>query len=158
MFPKWEQTSPRQKGPEMTAVRILKAGLSGAQIQATKDLAIAAGCDAADVSTIDAVGEPEPSGQDEVVLVVLVPPNLEAGALEAELKKVPTGGRRAVCVWPEGGATGAIPDVVGKFCYSIIRWSPDRLRDVLAGDGDNVFEGANGEALPDPNQDHLECE
>ena len=83
---------------------------------------------------------------------------LARGLLEAELKKVPTGGRRAVCVWPEGGATGAIPDVVGKFCYSIIRWSPDRLRDVLAGEGDNVFEGANGEALPDPNQDHLECE
>lgn len=142
----------------MPKVLVLKKGLFDAEIAGLIGLAEAAGCVAQDVEIIESVGEPEPDGHDEIVMILLSPMNCQPGELDEEIAKIPNGGRRAIGIWPEDAAGATIPDTVGKFSYSVIAWDPERLRAIMQSDDVVFFDAADGAPLPAPNQDHLECE
>ena len=141
----------------MTRLKIYKRGLTPAELAELLDLLRAAGYVLEDVELVDGVGDPADDCEDDVFLILLTEPLCQDPAFEANLAKVPNGGRRAVCVWPQGGADRVLPSAVDKFSYSLIAWNPDRLRAVLVDDDEVCFETASGASRPAPDTERLEC-
>ena len=78
--------------------------------------------------------------------------------VEAELKKTPNGGRRSICIWPEGTQAGQeLPAAAANYAYSIIPWKPEKFSAVAADDDVMCFETPAGTPLPKVKMDHNCC-
>lgn len=78
--------------------------------------------------------------------------------IEAEPKKTPNGGRRAICGWPEGApGTTEAPAAASNYAYSIIPWNVDKFRAVAADDDVMCFETPDGTAMPKVQMEHNLC-
>jgi hypothetical protein len=142
----------------MRKIKLLAKGLTKAEIDAATKLAIEGGCAAEEIEVVDEVGEPDPACDEELVLVVMTPAVSADPDLETELKKTPNGGRRAICVWPEGTEAGQQPPAAAaNYAYSIIPWKPEKLSAVAADDDVMCFETPAGTALPKVKMEHNCC-
>jgi hypothetical protein len=142
----------------MRRLKVLKKGLSGQEVKQIKALAIDAGFQPDEVEVVDLVGEPDAACDDEIILVLASPATCADPELESELAAVQRGGRRAICVWPEEGATAPEPPAAAKtYAYSIIRWDADKLRIVAADDDELCFETPDGQPLPTPETERNLC-
>jgi hypothetical protein len=69
-----------------------------------------------------------------------------------------TGGRRAICVWPQGADPSAEPPVAAhKYGYSIIAWDVPKLCSVAGDEDVPRFERPDGERLPDVHMQRNLC-
>jgi hypothetical protein len=142
----------------MRKIKVFARNLSDDEIKAAINLAAQAGCAPEEIDVVNAIGEPEPACDDELVLVVMTAAVCGDPDLEAELKKTPNGGRRAICVWPEGAEQGQQPtQPVANYAYSIIPWNPDKFSAVAADDDVMCFESPEGTALPKVKMEHNCC-
>ncbi len=141
----------------MRRIKILKKGLAPKDVQAMKALAAAAGFPPGEVEVVEAVGEPDKRCDDEIILVLASPATCADPNLENELAAAQRGGRRAICVWPEGSTAAEPPDSVKKYAYSIVRWDVDKLRVVAADDDELCFEMPDGQTLPAPETERNLC-
>jgi hypothetical protein len=142
----------------MQKVKVLTKGLTQQEIEAAMHLAVEAGFDQSVVEAKADIGAPDPECDDEIVLFVMAPALCTDPSLEAELKKTPNGGRRAICVWPEGTTAGEQPPAtVSRYAYSIIPWSADKFRAVAADDDVMCFETPDGLAMPQVKMEHNCC-
>jgi hypothetical protein len=132
----------------MTRVKILRKKLNNDEIEKLKLLAVTAGYVHEEIELLDTISEPDVDCDDEVILVLASRDTCADPDLEKELAKTPNGGRRAVCVWPEGAEPSELPAAVMKYCYSIIPWNAEKLQAVAADDDIMCFESATGEPLP----------
>ena len=107
---------------------------------------------------VDAVGEPDAECEEEIVVILASADSCADPALEEDLAITQRGGRRAICVWPEGAAADAKPpDAMNKYPYSIIRCDPEQFRVVASGEDQHCFEAPNGEPLPKPQTERNLC-
>jgi hypothetical protein len=142
----------------MRKIKVLTSSVQPKEVAAIKKLAVDAGCLPEEITEIEAVGAPDSDLDDEIILVLLNAENCASEGLEAELKKIPNGGRRAICIWPEDADPAATPPSgAGKYSYSIVPWHTEKLRAVAADDDIHCFENAAGNALPKPPMEHNLC-
>lgn len=142
----------------MRKIKLLAKGLTSAEIDAATKLAIEGGCSADEIEVVDGVGEPDPAYDEELVLVVMTPAVCADPDVETELKKTPNGGRRVICVWPEGAEAGQPPPAAAaNYAYSIIPWKSEKFSAVAADDDVMCFETATGTALPKVKMEHNCC-
>jgi hypothetical protein len=133
----------------MRRFKIYSKGLSAEELRRMTALALEAGAVPDEIETIESVGEPDPQCDDEIILVLASPPVCGDPTLESELAAAQRGGRRAICIWPEGeGMPGQPPAAANKYAYSIIRWDAAKLRIVAADDDELCFETPEGQPLP----------
>jgi hypothetical protein len=138
--------------------RILRKGLTEAEALAAADLAAEAGFATEEIEVVTAIGEPAPGCDDEILLVVMTSALCLDPSLEDEFKKLPLGGRRAICIWPSGGeAPSEPPSAAGNYAYSIIPWNVEKLRAVAADDDVMFFETSSGAPLPKVKMEHNLC-
>src|SRR5262249_25744025 len=146
-----QNTTQRFMETIMRRVTILGRNLKDDEIQQIKRLAEDAGVPADEIELVDAVGEPDPDYEDEIVLIVASPETCADPALETDLATTQRGGRRAICIWPEGAAADAQPtDGMNKYAYSIIRFDAEQFRVVVTEEDQLCFEAPNGQPLPKP--------
>jgi hypothetical protein len=142
----------------MRRITILGRNLKDEEIEQIKHLAEEAGMAGDKVEVADAVGEPDPDCEDEIVLILASTETCADRALEADLATTQRGGRRAVCVWPEDAAPDAQPsDAMNKYAYSIIRCDAEKLRVVATEEDQHCFEAPNGQPLPKPKTERNLC-
>jgi hypothetical protein len=142
----------------MRRFKILGKGVSLDQQEHMKKLALQAGASKEEIEVIESVGEPDPKCDDEIILVLASPPVCADPDLEKELAATQQGGRRAICIWPEGqGASAEPPAAAKKYAYSIIRWDAHKLRVVAADDDELCFETPDGQTLPAPKTERNLC-
>jgi hypothetical protein len=133
----------------MRRIKILGKTLNDTETAALVDLAVEAGCSAAEIEVVATVGEPVPDCDDEIVLILMSPATCTDTGLEEEMAKTPNGGRRAICIWPlEGDLPTEPPPAVKKYGYSIIPWDAAKLSAVAADDDVLCFETSTGQPLP----------
>jgi hypothetical protein len=133
----------------MRRIKVLGKQLSPSVIEAVWKLLGEAGCSLDEIEVVETLGEPTPECDDEIVLLLMSAAVCADPDLDAELAKTPNGGRRAICIWPgDGSASADEPDAVGKYAYSIISWSAEKLRAALADDDDLIFETSSGAPRP----------
>jgi hypothetical protein len=142
----------------MRRVKILKKGLSPAEVKGMEALAIAAGFKTDEIEVVASVSEPDVACDDEIILVLASPAICADPELESALAAAQRGGRRAICVWPEEGAATLEPPAAAKnYAYSIIRWDAKKLRVVAADDDELCFETPDGQTLPAPKTERNLC-
>jgi hypothetical protein len=142
----------------MRRITILGRSLKDAEIEQLRRLAEDAGMAADEIKVADAVGEPDPSCEDEIVLILASPETCVDPALEQDLATTQRGGRRAICVWPPDAAPNAQPaDSMNKYAYSIIRFDIERFRLVATEEDQHCFETPNGQPLPEPKTERNLC-
>ncbi|MCR6644922.1 MAG: hypothetical protein NVV62_10630 [Terricaulis sp.] len=142
----------------MRRVNILGRNLDPSELQKLKALLEQAGCVPNEVFVTDTAGPPDLHCDDEVFVVLLTEPVLAAIETQQEVAAVPNGGRRAICVWPEGAAPTPLPEAITNFSYSIVWWNADRLSSALANDDVICLDQPDGQPMPKPDPDHLECD
>ena len=142
----------------MRHITILGRNLKDEEIEQIKRLAEEAGMTGDEIEVVDAVGEPDPDCEDEIVLILASAESCADTALEADLATTQRGGRRAICVWPEGMVADALPpDAMNKYAYSIIRFDAEKLRVVATEEDQHCFEAPNGQPLPKPKTERNLC-
>lgn len=141
----------------MSNVKIFGKTLTREEVDALKKLAADAGCDPAQIQVVDSFGEPDPDGDDEVVLIPATPATCALPNLEKEMTKAVNGVRRAIWVWPKDTAPGEVPEATKKYSYSAVRWDAEKLRAVVADDDVTCFELPNGQPLPHAKMEHNLC-
>jgi hypothetical protein len=142
----------------MRRFKIHSKGLSEDELHRMKALALEAGAVSEEIKIIDSVGEPDADCSDEIILLLASPPVCADPGLEKELAAAQRGGRRAVCIWPQGQeAPTEAPAAAKKYAYSIIRWDPVKLRTVAADDDELCFEAPDGQPLPAPKMERNLC-
>jgi hypothetical protein len=132
----------------MAYIRIFGKALTDREVEALKALGAEAGCVVSDIEVVKSVGEPDPDCDDEVIFVLATPDTCADPDLEQELAKAPNGGRRVICIWPKDSQSSELPPAAAKYSYSIIPWSAEKLRVVVADDDITCFESPTGEPLP----------
>jgi len=132
----------------MTRFTLLAKQLTEVEIGALKELVADAGCSADKIAVVNAVGDPDPDIEDEVILVLGTAAASADAELESNLAKAANGAGRAIWVWPQDSTVSALPAAAGKYCYSVIPWSSDKLSAVSADDDVTCFETPSGEPLP----------
>lgn len=142
----------------MRKIKVLGNGLTKAEIEAARNLAIEGGYAAEEIEVVGEVGQPDPACDEELILVVMTPAACADPVMEIELKKTPNGGRRAICVWPENTDHGQqAPAAAANYAYSIITWNPEKFCAVAADDDVMYFETPAGTAMPKVKMDHNCC-
>jgi len=133
----------------MRRIKVLGKELSRDDIGAVRKLLGDAGCSPDEIELVETLGEPTPGCDDEIVIILLSPAACADPDLSAELEKTPNGGRRAICIWPShSDASAEETDAVGKYAYSIVSWSAEKLRAALADDDVLIFETSSGAPRP----------
>jgi hypothetical protein len=132
----------------MARIKILGKMLTDEEVEALKALGAEAGCEAGDIEVVESVGEPDPDCEDEIIFVLATPRTCADPDLEQELAKIPNGGRRTICIWPKGSQPFELPPATTKYSYSIVPWSVEKLRVVVADDDITCFESPTGQPLP----------
>ena len=142
----------------MKKVKLLTKGLTREEIDAAMKLLVEGGCDPGEIEVVAEIGAPDATCDDEFVILVMAPAVCVDPSIEAELKKTPNGGRRVICVWPEGTPeTEQPPAAALNYAYSIIPWSADKFRAVAADDDVMCFETPTGVAMPRVKMEHNCC-
>lgn len=142
----------------MRRIKVLGKRLTGDDVDAIVKLLGEADCSTSEIEVVESLGEPTPDCDDEIVVVVLSEPACADPDLGTELEKTPNGGRRAICVWPsDADAAAKEPEAVGKYAYSIITWSAEKLRAALADDDDFIFETPSGSPRPQVDTERNLC-
>jgi hypothetical protein len=142
----------------MRRITIVGRNLKDEEIEQIKRLAEDAGMTGDEIEVVDAVGEPDPDCEDEIVLILASPETCVDPALETDLATTQRGGRRAICVWPHDAAPGAQPpDSMNKYAYSIIRFDTERFRVVATEEDQHCFENPDGQPLPKPKTERNLC-
>ena len=142
----------------MRRIRILGRNLSKEAVAAMKRLAAEVAQPGDKVEVIDAVGEPDPDCDDEIVLISASPETCADPALEGDLKTTQRGGRRAICVWPEHSGAGPQPtEAMLNHAYSIIQFEAGRCRTVVDEEDQHIFETPDGQPLPKPETERNLC-
>lgn len=141
----------------MSGVKIFGKSLTNQEVAALKALAAEAGCDPKSLQVIDSIGEPDPDGDDEVVLILATPTTCVEAGLEKEMAKAANGARRAIWVWPKGATTGEVPEATKKYSYSVVPWNAEKLAAVVADDDVVCFELPSGQSMPKVKMEHNLC-
>ena len=105
---------------------------------------------------VDDVDSPTDDCQEDVFVFLLA--SDATTAVEGAISKVPDGGRRAICVWPEGAPDAPQPPEVAKYSYSTISWSTERMRAAIADDDVTFCEMASGKLITPPETERNECD
>jgi len=132
----------------MTRFTILGKCLTPVEIEALKALVGQMGCPADEIVVVDAVGDPDPELEDDVILLLGTDATLADADLETNLAKAANGARRAIWIWPMDSEATELPPPAAKYSYSAIPWSPEKLRAVAADDDVTCFETPVGKPLP----------
>lgn len=132
----------------MTRFTLFGKQLTEAEIGALKALLAQVGCPADEIAVVDAVGDPDPDVEDEVILVLGTAATCADADIETNLAKAANGARRAIWIWPQDAAAAGLPAAAAKYSYSVIPWSAEKLGAVSADDDVTCFETPNGEPLP----------
>jgi hypothetical protein len=132
----------------VTRVKIFGRKLTEAEVHAVKALADEAGCLADQIEVMASIGEPDPDGEDEVILMLATPDTCADADLEKDLARALNGGRRVIWIWPKEGEKAELPAAAAKYSYSAISWNAEKLRIVAAADDVMCFESPIGEPLP----------
>lgn len=142
----------------MQKIKLLTKWLTKKDIDAAMTLLAEGGCDAGGIETVAEIGAPDPACDDELVVLIMVPAVCDDPSIETELKKTPNGGRRAICIWPEGTPGTAQPPVAASnYAYSIIPWSAGKFCAVAADDDVMCFETPDGIPMPKVKMEHNIC-
>jgi hypothetical protein len=142
----------------MRRITILGRNLTDEEIEQIKRLAEDAGMAGDEIEVVEAVDEPDPDCEDEIVVILASADTCTDPALEADLATTQRGGRRAICVWPEDAAPDAQPsDAMNKYAYSIIGPDAEKFRVVVTEEDQHCFEGPNGQPLPKPKTERNLC-
>jgi hypothetical protein len=143
----------------MRRITILRRNLrEEREIEQIKRLAEDVSMPGDEIELADAVGEPDPDCEDEIVLILASPQACNDPALEADLATTQRGGRRAICVWPEDAASDAKPsDAMSKYAYSIIRFGSERFHAIVKQEDEHCFEAPDGQPLPKPDTERNLC-
>lgn len=142
----------------MRRIWICRVGLGPEDLQRLLDLLRLVGCSDEEIALFDELATPLGDVDDEVCVFLLTADAVEAPELSAALNGVPRGGRRAICIWPEGAEQVPLPEAITSFSYSIVRWGLESLKKALIDDDVTVFEGPSGGELPQEERDHKECD
>ena len=132
----------------MTRFTIFGKRLTPAEIEALKSLVDQLGCPADEIAVVNAVGEPDPDVEDDVILVLGTEATCADADMETNLAKAANGARRAIWIWPKDAEGVELPAAAAKYSYSAIPWSAEKLRAVAADDDVTCFETPAGEPLP----------
>ena len=132
----------------MTRMKIFGKRLTESEIDAVKALVDESGNLVDQIEVVTLIGEPDPDGEDEAILMLATPDTCSDPDLGKELEKSPNGGHRVIWIWTKDAETADMPAAANKYCYSVIPWNADRLRAVAADDDATCFEQPNGEPLP----------
>ena len=122
-----------------------------------RSLLVAADCDPDDVDLIRSIPEANDDADDEVIVCLLTPAMLSEARLESILLQAINGGRRVIGIWPKESGNLAAPPSVLKYCYSVVPWDADRLREVVRDDDCICFQTPEGEALEMPEPERRIC-
>jgi len=141
----------------MTRIKILAGKLDKEEIEDLNELAEQAGYDRDEIDVEQAIGEPDEKCEDEVFLVAMTPALCGDETLDAQLAKLPNGGRRAIAIWPADQHAEDVPTGLRKYGYSIIPWDAQKLKRVLGDDDELCFEDSDGEELPRVETERNEC-
>jgi hypothetical protein len=141
----------------MAKVQIYGGGLGKDETNALMQLLVEAVVPPADIEVVGAVDAAADGCEQDVFIFLLAPEAVGSCAMDGEIAKVPDGGRRAICVWPQDSTEASPPASAAKFSYSIVSWNPERLRVALADDDVTCFEDPTGEPLPAEDTERLEC-
>ena len=141
----------------MPKVRIYHQGLNKTDLDTLVALVKDAGVPATSIEFLKNIPPPDDECGDEVIVFPLTRGVVENGEFDAQIAKVPDGGRRAICVWPADVTDATPPDAARKFSYSIVSWNVERLRAALTDDDSVCFETPSGEVLKAPDTERL-CE
>lgn len=133
----------------MRRFRILTKHQTPQEAARVAQLAAASGYAPDEIEMINTVGAPLADCDDEIILIPLSGAACAAPDLEDEVKQVPNGGRRAICLWPED-AEGEIepPASARKYAYSVVPWDADKLKAAAADDDVLIFEMPSGAVMP----------
>lgn len=132
----------------MRRVTIFGKTLTHQEIRGLKALAEIAGCDGQEIEAAQAIGDPNPDVDDDLVLILATPATCSLPDLESEMAKAMNGARRVIWVWPEDGSTTEVPEPTKKYSYSIVPWDAEKLARVIADDDVICFETPTGDPLP----------
>jgi hypothetical protein len=142
----------------VSQVHIFTKDLTQDEVQALILLLGAAGVPADEIVLLDEVEPPTDDCQEDVFVFLLTPETIASAAAQEAISTVPNGGRRAICVWPEGAADELPPPAAAKFSYSTVSWNAEHLRTAIADDDTTCFEKPSGEPIPPPETERNECE
>jgi hypothetical protein len=148
----------RQLGGYVSKVHVFIEGLAQEEIDALILLLEAAGVPADEIELVDEVETPTDECQEDVFVFLLTPETIASAAAQEAISKVPNGGRRAICVWPEDALDELPPPAAAKFSYSTVSWDAERLRVAIVDDDTTCFEKPSGEPIPPPETERNECE
>jgi hypothetical protein len=132
----------------MVKIEILGHGLTDEVKEKLIELLHSSGCEDRYIEVVQTIPDPDPDCDDEIVVVFATPDVCADPNLEGELTQAQNGGRRAICIWPEGSTTGEVPAAAAKYAYSIVPWDSHKLKKVVADDDFTCFETPTGEPLP----------
>ena len=132
----------------MTQFTLFGKQLTDAEIDALKALVAEAGCPADEIAVVDAVSDPDPDVEDQVILVLGTAATCADADMETNLAKAANGGRRAIWIWPRDAEAAPLPAAAAKYSYSVIPWSAEKLGAVSADDDVTCFETPSGKPLP----------
>jgi hypothetical protein len=146
MLPPREQLRALEKA--MAQVTIYGKTLSKAEVEAVKDLVIAAACSDGEIKVVDAVDSAAPVALNSVVLFLGTSATCLDKDLEANLVCAHASAQRAILLWPEFAKPSEPPAAVSNYCYSYLSWDAKKLAAVVADDDFTCFETALGEPVP----------
>jgi hypothetical protein len=142
----------------MRRIKVLGKQLSPTEVEAVQRLLAEVECSPEEIEVVESLGEPTPSCDDEIIILLMSTAACSDPNLDEELAKTPNGGRRVICIWPGDGSEPAIePDAVGKYAYSIVPWDAEKLKTAVTDDDVLTFETASGAARPEVDTERNLC-
>jgi len=142
----------------MSKVHVFIKDLAQGEVDTLILLLEAAGVPADEIVLVDEVEPPTEDCQEDVFVFLLTPETIASAAAQEAISKVPNGGRRAICIWPDGAVDELPPPAATKFSYSTVSWNAERLRAAIADDDTTCFEKPSGETIVPPETERNECE
>jgi hypothetical protein len=132
----------------MTRFTIFGKLLTPAEISALKALLDQAGCPADEIAVVNAIDDPDPDVEDDVIVLLGTDATCADADLETNLARAANGARRAIWIWPTDAIAAELPAPAAKYSYSAVPWSAEKLRAVAADDDVTCFETPAGRPLP----------
>jgi hypothetical protein len=143
----------------MSKVYVFIKELLQEEIDALLLLLQAAGISEDRIELVDEVEAAKDGCEDDVYVFLLTPATIGSVVAQEAISKVPDGGRRAVCVWPEAAAVDtALPAAIENFSYSTVSWKSPKLGPVIMEVDTTCLETPSGDPVPQPDFERNECE
>jgi hypothetical protein len=143
----------------MPKVYVFIMNLLQEEIDALILLLQSAGISADQIELVNEVEAPQDGCEDDVFVFLLTPATIGSVAVQEAISKVPDGGRRAICIWPEGAAADtALPTAMENFSYSTVSWKSPKLGSVITEVDTTCFEKPSGDPVTPPDTERHECD